>query len=279
MSSHLTAVRQLNIVAVCYHLTPATFLARLQGLVEPMGIVLRGLLISNNSAHALAVPSAGPQVVRGSNRQLDFSGYFEGLEQLLRQSPEASSQNVLFVNDSLFTKHAAGCVLRRVITLDALLRQLRVPAIAGKLDPYRLICLRNPWNGHTGYVSSYCFLLNADALPLLSRLPVDASDAGVFAPVPIHDDAWGLGVPKLLREQIRAHLDYRGSPFLWPMVEKADAELIGKKASCVYFEHRLSGAIGTDGALVPINMGPRSKLAIYLSEAGSRIWRTLSGSR
>jgi hypothetical protein len=185
---------------------------------------------------------------------------------------------VLFINDSLLTKHAGGAILGRVLRSDALLRQLRVPAIAGKLDPYRSICLRNPWSGHAGYVSSFCFLLNGHALPVLRSLRRLASDDGVLATSPVQSDLWGTGLQPAMREFIRAHLVYHGSPYLWNANGAADASLVRKKASCVYFESRLSGAIGADGALVPINAGPRSRTGLFVSETLSRLARAITGA-
>jgi hypothetical protein len=218
-------------------------------------------------------------VVAGSNADLDFSGYQEGLKRLVETQPDAAGRPVLFVNDSLFTKHAGAAIAQRVLDLHRLLEQLRVPAIAGKRDPYRSIVSRNPWSGHPGYVSTFCFLLNARALPMLETLPLDAARDGLDPSLPIDDDAWATGLPALMREFIRAHLTYVGSPFSWPRSAPAERGLIARKARCVYFEHRLSGALGVDGAVVPINTGPRSSLQIALREWVSRATRAVGIGR
>ena len=98
-----------------------------------------------------AVSGGGRRSDPGSNVQLDFSGYFEGFDRLLVTDPDAAAANVLFANDSLLTHHATATILRHVLQLDGLLTQLLVPAMAGKFDPYRSICLRSPWSGHPGY--------------------------------------------------------------------------------------------------------------------------------
>ena len=266
------------VVAICYHLPPAKFITSLQVLTARFGTRLRGIVVSNNPEHPLASPSSDFEVIRGSNAHLDFSGYFEGLERLLALNPDGAAGNVLFVNDSLILKHAAECIIRRVLGLDRLLAQLKVPAIGGKVDPYRSICLRNPWSGHAGYVSSFCFLLNVLAQPMMRGLLGSATIDGVLTPLPLTDPAWGAGLHPALREQIRAHLVYEDSPYLWQSKADHHTELILKKARCVYFESRLSGAIGSDGAVLPINSGPRSMVDIFIREALSRVARTLRGT-
>ena len=70
-------------------------------------------------------------------------------------------------------------------------------------------------------------------------------------------------------------LAYDRSAYLWRASAAAHAELIRKKAQCVYFEHRLSGSIGVDGALLPINSGPRSRVRIGVAETAARAVRAL----
>lgn len=268
-----------RIVAVCFHVPPAAFIARLRAMALRRGQYLQGVVVSNNPAHPLASPSSDIEVIRGSNAHLDFSGYFEGLERLVEVRSDAAMSNVLFINDSLIIKHAADCILHRVLSLDQLLAQLAVPAICGKLDPYRSICLRNPWSGHTGYVSSYCFLLNALAVPVMRSLPCNAVTDGVLTTSPLANRDWGVGMPPAMRESIRAHLLYEGSPYLWQSRETDDAEVALKKACCVYFESRLSGVIGCNGAVVPINAGPRSQADIFVRETFARVARMLGGAQ
>jgi hypothetical protein len=271
------APSSVRTVAVCYHLPPADLVARLQRLASRSGARLRGVVVSNNPGHSLALPVADFVVIRGSNAHLDFSGYFEGLEQLLAVPPGAAADNVLFLNDSLLIKHAAERILSRVLGLDRLLARLEVPAIGGKLDPYRSICLRNPWSGHAGYVTSFCFILNALAQPAMRTLLDDAAADGVLSSSPLADPGWGANMPAVLRESIRAHLSYEGSPYLWRSGANGHTELTLAKARCVYFESRLSGAIGSDGAVLPINSGPRSQADIFISETFARFAKAMRG--
>ena len=213
-------------------------------------------------------------LAQGSNALLDFSGFFEGLERLLATWPEAAAGNVLFVNDSLFTKHAASCIMGRVLGLDALLRQLQMPAMAGKLDPYRSICRQNPWSGDRGYITTFCFMLNARGLPIVQQLRSLAAEDDVFADAAVCDEAWGERTASgIARVHPRAP-GLESFPYLWPAVASTPAQLLRKKAACVYLETRLSGAIGREGALVPINVGPRSTTDIFVREFLARLARS-----
>lgn len=273
MTSRSPPLRRLHVVAVCYQLPADRFAAGLQRIATAHGVVLCGVVVSNNTAALPASLGPGLEAVRGSNDLLDFSGYFEGLERLLCVQTRVDSDNVLFVNDSLFTKHAASCILGRVVGLDALLRQLQVPAMAGKVTAYHSICRQNPWSGDRGYVSTYCYMLNARGLPIMRQLHSLAAEDDVFVDAPVSGEAWGRRMPLVLRESIRAHLCYRGSPYLWPAAASSQTELLRKKAVCVYLETRLSGAVGREGALVPINSGPRATTDIFVREYLARFTR------
>ena len=268
----------IRTVAVCYHVAPARFVERLHAIAASVGRSLEGVVVDNRHGSAAPLQSGELQLLRGSNRHLDFSGYFEGLQRLHGGRADVGAlDNVLFLNDSLLTSHAGSTILRRVLALDGLLTQLQVPAGAGKLDPYRSICLRNPWSAHESYLSTFCFLLNGLAQPILRRLEIDAEHDGVLAEAPLDDSSWGKSLHPLTRDYIRAHLVYDRSPYRWKGAEEADPELIRAKARCVYFEHRLSGALGLEGALVPINAGPRSRAAVASAEVAARLFRAVKG--
>jgi len=275
MSAASPGLREVNVVAVCYQCPADRFVASLQRIAQRHGVALRGVLVCNRAQELPAgLHELGFDAAAGSNALLDFSGFFEGLERLLATRPEAAAGNVLFVNDTLFTKHAAPCILGRVLRHDALLRQLKLPAIAGKLDPYRSICRQNPWSGDRGFVTTFCYLVNARGLPIVRQLRSLAAHDDVFADAAVGDEAWGRKMPAALREHIRAHLAYEGSPYLWPPAGSTPADHLRKKAACVYLESRLSGAIGREGALVPINSGPRASTDIFVREFVARLART-----
>ena len=233
------AQREINLVAVCYQRPPDRFAASLQRIAQRHGVALRGVIVCNRARQVQArLQDSRFDLAQGSNALLDFSGFFEGLERLLSTRPEAAASNVLFVNDSLFTKHAASCILGRVLSLDALMRQLQVPAMAGKVAPFRSICRQNPWSGDRGFVPTFCYMLNARGLPLLQQLKSLAAEDDVFADAAVSDEAWGRKMPTVLREHIRAHLAYQGSLTVAGRCDRRRQELLRKKTACVFLEIR-----------------------------------------
>jgi len=268
--------REINVVAVCYQRPADRVAVGLQRIAQHHGVALRGVIVCNRSQQVqVRLQDSRFDLIQGSNALLDFSGFFEGMERLLSTRSEAASSNILFVNDTLFTKHAASCILGRVLDLDVFLERLSAPAISGKLDPYRAICMRNPWSGHSGYITSFCFLLNSLALPLMRQLPADAHIDGLLGDAEVGDLGWGSQLPHDLREMLRAHLLYPGSPLLWPAARSSNSDLLRRKAASSYFEHRLSGHLGKSGVVVPINAGPRSIASVALNERMARLSRAI----
>lgn len=259
------------IVGVCFNLEPSIFISKLVKLFARSGKTICGVVVSNNNSHSLISNVDGIQVLRGTNSHLDFSGYFEGFEHLSAANQDIDSEVIFFTNDTLFTKHAAPTIVARLLRLHALLSQLTIPAMAGKTDTYKTICTRNPWSNNNFYVTSFCFLLNGPALPLLQQLLPDANNNDVLVDFPLNYNAWGKRLNGVMREYIRAHLIYKNSPYIWKSSEILSPALLARKAHCVYFEHRLSGLIGLNGAILPINAGTRAFISIYFAELMSRL--------
>lgn len=260
-------------VGVCFSQEPSIFISKIAKLSARSGRLLRGVVISNNPHHSLESKNDNIKVLKGTNAHLDFSGYFEGLQYLVSSYSQADLSVVFFANDSLFFKHAARTIVSRLLSLYDLVEDIQIPAISGKADSYKSICNRNPWSGDLHYITSYCFLLNGPALHYFQMLPFDANHDGVLENLPLADGAWGFGLSGVMREFIRAHLIYHSSPYIWGNYATASPETIMRKAHCVYFEHRLSGLIGMNGALIPINSGGRASSVIYVMEFAYRIVR------
>ncbi|BAL97474.1 hypothetical protein RGE_41380 [Rubrivivax gelatinosus IL144] len=262
-------------VGVCYDLDPVSFASRLRKIARRHGATLDLVVVANNPRHAMAMAPSWFDLVPGSNELLDFSGYFEGLQRHQSRASIIQCRSVLFVNDSLFTKHAAEQILGRVLRLEPLVQQILPPAICGKLDCYRSFAMNNPWSGLPGYITSFCFALNKEALQSLERLPALAELDGVDSTLMPDSSDWGRGLPTVIREYLRAHLSYPSSPYRWPRAANASTQLLSRKAACAYFEHRMSGVIGSSGVLLPINAGPRAEACIAFSEALARVTRRL----
>jgi hypothetical protein len=270
----------VHVVACCHQFEPAAVAARLNRLGERLGVRWNGLLI-DNAAQAKA-PRGNSALddgvhrwrsIAGDNTDLDFSAYMAGAEWLAEQGVRQG----LFLNDSLFRLHAALTNLQAILRLWSLVGEIQLPAIAGKADPYTTIVHANPWSGLGCYVSSYCFILNRQALSILTQLPRYAEVEGLAGSESLLESTWGSGLTPAFREFLRANLAYRSSPYLWRGFERheVDAALLRRKARCIYFEHRLSGEIARTGCLLPSNAGVLWQTRLFLAERWAQARRTL----
>lgn len=254
----------IQVVACSFRMTPEDFAGRLSSLLDNLCVTHRGVVASSLITEARAINDRW-STLSAPNDDLDFSSYFSGARALTESGDGVIT---LFVNDSLFTNHAAQANLRALLRLAPLVARLPIPAIAGKCDAYTTICLRNPWSELTHYVSTYCFLLNSPGLQAFLTLPALADADGVTLQQDVGSPAWGKALPAAFSEFIKANLVYRESPYLWYRLreKKFEDQLLCGKARCIYFEHRLSGVIGNQGCLVPSNAGPRWTTYLYVHE-------------
>ncbi|MBV5330563.1 MAG: hypothetical protein JZU65_23525 [Chlorobium sp.] len=264
---NLVPLKIVTIVGCCYHLTPNEFARWLVNQAAKIGLQLQGVIISNNALHPLNIYYSSIRVQTGSNEYLDFSGYFEGLQSLQSETPEIRDV-ILFVNDSLITKHSGALILRKTLAHIALCREMRCAAIVGKADNYTSICLKNPWSGTQMYISSFCFMLNHQGQSLLNQMLEFAHKDNILDMHRVHDDDWGANIDSRFCELVRAHLIYGNSPYSWrkDYAVHFDEDILQKKSRCCYFEHRLTGAISAEGALIPINTGFKARTHIFLGE-------------
>ncbi len=266
----------ITIVGCCYYLSPKEFTNWLEKQARANKISLAGVIVCNNPKHSTEVESRQIRTIQGTNDCLDYSGYFEGLDYVLKNRADSDSQAVLFVNDSLITKHCGELVLKETLKHFNLANEINCPAMVGKADEYFAICLKNPWSQLNKYISSYCFILNNAGIEIFRQLPQLAESDNVLLPNRIQNPDWGNNIATGFCELIRAHLVYKSSPFYWPGQSGfCDEEIIRKKALCCYYEHKLSGMIGARGALVPINAGFRTKLKIWLGEQIASVKRAV----
>ncbi|WP_332289778.1 hypothetical protein [Aquincola agrisoli] len=264
---------EVVIVACSYRLTPQEMRTRLEGVMAP-GAGVRGYVVSA-SASSECTMDDGWMLLPTDNLDFDFSAYLTGAERVNRQHPGARA--IVFVNDTLFTNHAAVANFRALWRQVGLVKALELPAIAGKADLYTTICLRSPWSGLDRYVTTFCFALNRQALALMLQLREMAERDGVTLSLRVDSPAWGAGLPSAFRQFLKANLTYAASPYLWYRLREATftPEQLSSKARTIYFEHRLSGAIGEVGCVVPTNAGPRWTTYLNVHEWWSRVRRKL----
>lgn len=267
MKTVRSAERVLWVVACAYIYPARTLRDRLEALARKMNVRFQGVIVDNRGVD-LPPDEAGWTYVAGSNQDHDFSAYSEGLNRCLEGRGDAAPDIVLFINDSLFALHSAHVHARETMAYVELLRQLKVPALCGKTDPYAAVCHRSPWSGLPFYVSSFCFLLNRPAFDVLRALSAWADEDGLDRDLAVTDSRWGAGLQPNFREFIRAFVAYGGSWFVWPGLQRyaIGDRLISVKARCIYLEHRLSGEIARNGCLIPINEKKLPRLRLYIAE-------------
>lgn len=270
----MTASAPIVIVACCYRLPATEVKRRVQRLLADEQLKIAGFVVS--SLHEREVDLGdGWTALPSDNLDFDFSAYLTGARTVVERG--YASQTVLFINDTLFTDHAAYANFRAAWRQRGLIGEIEIPAIAGKADAYTTMCLRNPWSGLGLYITSFCFLLNAHALTLMLRLREFAEEDGVTHEVDVNTANWGAPLPGAFRQFIKAALVYPSSPYLWYRLRSGSYSpaQLRSKARCIYFEHRLSGAIAAAGCLLPSNAGPRWGVYLALSERLFRLRRRL----
>jgi hypothetical protein len=262
------------IVACSFRLSSKNMQARLKKLTNKYKCSAPVFIISSQAQKEQDMGN-GWTLLPADNIDFDFSAYFVGAEAVLTRHPEAKS--VLFINDTLFTNHAAEANFRAVWRHVGLIQEIEIPAIAGKADRYTTICLKNPWSGLDSYVSTFCFLLNLQALEIMRQLRIEADKDEVTHQLSLEDVAWGARLPQAFRQFIKANLIYKTSSYLWYRLRSdcfSNFQLLSK-ARTIYFEHRMSGEIGRLGCLVPSNAGPRWSLYLVVHETFHRLQRKI----
>lgn len=267
--------KSLTTVVCSYAISPADIAKLLAEYGRRLGVHFHGSIIANGR-HELTGVGADWTARKGSNKELDFSAYQEGLE-ALGQTWESAPGVVLFINDTAFQKHHGFDIVRSLMPYLDPVAECVVPAMAGKADAYDNICYRSPWSGLPVYLSTFCFLLNRPALPaiagVLSYVEADLGDKTID----LDDPAWGHGLETAFRVYLRCHLTYSGISNAWyQLIEKRDnRRLIIQKARAVYYEHRLSGDIGANGVLFNIYPTLRKKWHFFLREQQAKVKRRL----
>jgi len=269
-----TPDKLLTTVVCSYGIAPLQLCLALDTLGQRLHLRLGGVVICNGP-HEIPAARGDWQFQRGSNAELDFSAYQEGADLLQRAGQRARS--VLFINDSTFTKHNAYRVLEALLAYRPALEDTELPAIAGKTDAYDNVCFSNPWSQLPVYVSSFCFLLNAPALPALQEVRRQAElDLGPTA-ADLRRPDWGMALPAAFRIYLRTHLTHPGTSISWYQLtrHRDNTVLLARKARCVYAEHRLSGEIGRQGVIFAAYPLWRMKARFFLFEQLAKLARRL----
>jgi hypothetical protein len=261
----------LSFVACSYVIEPRRLAERISRVCRRYGLDPVGVVVSNNHNHSLPVDTQAWRFVRGSNECLDFSAYFEG-SQCVQAAPSQGG-SVIVLNDSLFTRHSAMATLGALVRVLPIVDMATMPVIAGKVDRYFSICFENPWSALQVYVSSYCFAVNRAGLECLSRLPALVIDDFQFQPFAFHPLQQTPYAMAKFFEFVSLQVTPQ-SPYAWHQSKASggSAQLLVRKARCIYYEHRLSGEIGLAGAIVPINDKLSLRLSLFARDYFVRVY-------
>jgi hypothetical protein len=260
-------MKRIATIVCCYRQSPRTIAESLARIGQRIGTSFDGIIVDNAARSATATID-GWQVLAGSNELMDFSGYCEGLAAL-----ESHQGAVLVLNDTLFTDHNAGFMLERLLRYHEFVAGCGVPAIVGKVDRYNSVCFVNPWSGINAYVSSFAFLLSDPALEILPKLYATVSDIMGDALLPVDDPSWASMLDPRFRAYLRLHLLTDFDPLSWYRLKSGavTADMLARKARCVYLEHRFSGEIAREGIIVSLFPRERDRLAYSVMNRRGRL--------
>jgi len=261
---------KIKIIACSFEIPPKELSYWLDVFLKAHSIDYFGVVVCNGS-HCLASDTPIWKYRKGTNINLDFSAYCEGIEALGLNDCDLC----LFLNDTLITKHAGYSHLSVLLRHIEIVSSRDYPVMAGKTDEYNSICYYNPWSKLPVYVSSFCFLVNQSCINyvvVVNKITEGRSDGY---------DCLNSNIPESTIDKnnfslyLDAHLKFIGTGLSWYQLKKhkKNEELIRKKSKCVFMEHRLSGFVGASGSIISIYNTPRLRLLFFFNEQKARLSR------
>ncbi|ENB4455486.1 sugar polymerase [Escherichia albertii] len=230
------------------------------------------IIVDNNLRRQITDPT----VIIGTNTLNEFSAYNEGL-QLIKKEFEDEYDIILMLNDTLFTRHNAKFFLKHLLKYKNTVARLSIPAICGRIDPYNNICYRNPWSNDTGYISSFCIIMNKPARDLYLKLLSDISPTFPFADSVTELLNWSTHIDRRFKEFVISHLIDTDTATVWYQSKNniKNIERLNVKGKCVFLEHYVSGNISKHGVLVSIFPTWKQKTQHFIYEQIAKMERKL----
>jgi hypothetical protein len=252
----------LNIIICSYNVQPEVLISKVEKIAFKNKLSIRGVVVCNKKQSKI-YNIKNWDIINGSNSILDFSAYYEGISFLLKDN--YFFHNTLFLNDSLFLKHDYYFSLNQILKFNFLANEIKLPCLVGFRSFYSSICLENPWSKSPSFIPTYLFLLNTNAINVFLSLQQYAIKDEIFIENFFNSNK-KLN-PQFI-ELIKAHLIYKNSPLKWAGGDyySVDNLTVNKKARCVYFEHRLSGEISKNGALLFVNAARLVQIKFLIRE-------------
>jgi hypothetical protein len=247
----------LIIIVCCYYVGVDKIANIMNKYLKRDGLKFIGIIVDNKTQDRNLNVHKDWTVINGSNEINEFSAYQEGVSHARKLGVNMKTP-MMIINDSLFTKHSYGYLLKDFIKNKAILKYFDGPSMIGMKSYYSSICLTNPWSNTISFIPSYIFLINYRALELFETLPDCALKDGIMFN---EKKYFGKGLQEQFLSLITYHsikANERSAKKITNMIEN-DLQIL-KKARCIYFEHRLTGLIGENGILFYINDGWKKEL-------------------
>jgi hypothetical protein len=253
----------LIIIVCCYYVHVGKIIEIMNKHLEKEGLKFIGVVVDNKEQGQNISLHKDWSVINGSNEINEFSAYQEGISHARTLGVNMKTP-MMIINDSLFTKHSYGYLLKEFIKNKTILKNFEEPSMIGMKSYYSSICLTNPWSSTISFIPSYIFLINYKALELFETLPDCALKDGIM----FNDKKYfGKGLKLQFLSLITYHsikANERSTKKISNMIN--DDLGILKKARCIYFEHRLTGLIGENGILFYLNDGWRKEFKFKIFE-------------
>ncbi len=262
-----------NLIVCCHSITPSKMVDNISVLEKKFNFKAKGVIVDNSDIvdNNAELKNSNFKLIKGSNKYLDFSAYFEGNKNI--SISQKKSNNIIFLNDSFFIKHNVINNFKLVLKHINLLDEISEPVIIGRGSNYHSICHRNPWSKLDIFIPTYCFALNNSALHVLNSLEEMLFEDGFKGAISAKD--FYKNLDSSFYNLMKSSVNSFNSPYSWKKENfHASDEILQKKALCIYFEHRLSGEIGKKGCIIPTNAGIKGELFFNLNDFLKKIYLT-----
>ena len=188
------------------------------------------------------------RVIRGTNAEMEFSGYDEGLQELRRALPEV--ELAVFLNDTL-CEHPEHLGHARAV-LDIARQVAGQPALIGEEDVGRFSIAGAELFGEVvhGWVSTWLFGLTRPALDALGTIrspAVSALDLGDRAAI----EQFLAGLPPPLQQHLRTWL-FGGGWKNSSALEEDNAGVFGPKLKSILHEFMLTARLRPRGRVIDL---------------------------
>lgn len=227
--------KRFDIILVGYRAADTAKALRFCSTAFDESMVRRKVLVLNNPAMTdrANVPNDW-EVIEGSNQFSEFSGWQEGLRHV--QPLEGSSAGVVFINDSVVThRHFTKA---QKMALVGSLRQLPRGTLLGFKDHIEgdLSLGSLPLDG---WVSTYCFVLDLEALHQLDYKLYESNVVDEYVRGGVEEQGFFRHLSPDLEAHLR-HWLFGGGWYAAARLNEKNASKLYRKAKCIIAEKLLS---------------------------------------